>query len=66
MSISQRRRLRREVESLRQGRKEIVCITLTEELLAKIDEERGRYGLSRSAFMEWQMREKLGLVGRQY
>jgi len=46
-------------------KKETISITLTTKLLEKIDEERGKYRLSRSAFIEWKLRDEL-LEGVQY
>jgi len=55
-----RRRIRALIKELRASEdKETICITLTIKLLEKIDEERGKYRLSRSAFLEWILRDKL-------
>jgi hypothetical protein len=48
------------------GGKISVNLTLTEELVEKIDRDRAIYGLSRSAFVEWKLREALRMVGEHY
>lgn len=61
-----RERVKKDVKSMRSGKRERISITLTKQLIARLDEESGKYGLSRSAFVEWQLREKLNMIGFQY
>lgn len=48
------------------GGKTSVNLVLTEELVERIDRDRTIYGLSRSAFVEWKLREALKMVGEHY
>jgi hypothetical protein len=48
------------------GGKTAVNLVLTDELLERIDRDRAIYGLSRSAFVEWKLREALRMVGEHY
>jgi len=64
--LEERRKVQKDVKYLRLGKRYRISITLTEELIAKLDEESGKYGLSRSAFIEWRLRENLGMVGKHF
>jgi len=59
MLYDRRKSIRRIMREIRSKEKEHVSVSLTSELLDRVDEERGKYRLNRSAFIEWVLREKL-------